>query len=54
MTFNCSENANGDVQVILKMNIAKTAFASEDYGALRKFFELMVEKTQLQLVLKKT
>ena len=54
MTFNCSKNANGDLQVILKMNIAETAFAPEDYGALRQFFELMVEKTQLQLVLKKT
>lgn len=54
MTFSCSKTANGDLQVVLKMNIAKTAFAPEDYGALRQFFELVVEKTQLQLVLKKT
>ncbi len=54
MTFNCSKSTNGDIQVVLKMNIAKTAFAPEDYGALRQFFELVVEKTQLQLVLKKT
>jgi hypothetical protein len=53
LMFNCSKNANGGVQVILKMNIAKTRFSPEEYGALRQFFEIVVEKTQFQLVLKK-
>ncbi len=54
LAFSCSKNANGVLQIILKMNIATTIFSSEDYGALRQFFEIIVEKTQMQLVLKKT
>lgn len=54
MSFNCSKNANGALQLILKMNLAQTEFSPEQYAALRQFFELVVDKTQLQLVLKKT
>jgi len=53
MTFNCSKNATG-IQVILKMNIAKTSFGPEEYSALRQFYEIVAEKTQVQLALKKT
>ena len=53
LSFNCAKNPNGVIQVILRMNIAQTEFGPETYGALRQFFELMVEKTQLQIVLKK-
>ena len=53
LVFSCSENARGVIQVILKMNIDKTTFSPEEYGALRQFYEYMVEKTQFQLVLKK-
>lgn len=54
MSFNCSKNANGAIQLILKMNLSKANFSAEQYGALRQFVELAVEKTQVQLVLKKT
>jgi hypothetical protein len=53
MSFNCSKSPSGGVQIILKMNIAKTEFTPEQYGALRQFFEIVVEKMQAQLVLKK-
>jgi hypothetical protein len=53
MSFSCSENARGVLQVILKMNISKTNFSPEEYGALRQFYEFIVEKTQFQVVLKK-
>jgi hypothetical protein len=52
MSFSCSKNATG-VQVILKMNLAKTTFASQEYGALKQFYEIVAEKTKFQLVLKK-
>ncbi|MBL7781706.1 MAG: hypothetical protein JNM22_10860, partial [Saprospiraceae bacterium] len=53
MSFSCSKNAHGVLQVNLRMNLAQTDFKASEYGALRQFFELVVEKTQTQLVLKK-
>lgn len=52
MSFSCTKNATG-VQVILKMNLAKTTFASQEYGALKQFYEIVAEKTKFQLVLKR-
>lgn len=53
INFSCSKTTEGHIQLILKMNIAKQEFSPEEYGALRQFFELIHEKTELQLVLKK-
>lgn len=53
MSFSCSRNALGVIQINLRMNISKTTFKPVEYGALRQFFELVIEKTQMQLVLKK-
>ena len=53
MSFTCTENGRGAIQVHLRMNITKTKFTPQEYGALRQFFEIAVEKTQYQLVLKK-
>lgn len=51
--FSCATLENHEVQVLLKMNISKLEFPTEEYGILRQFFDLIAEKTQLQLVLKK-
>jgi len=53
ISFICSSSKPEMVQVQFKMNLANTRFEPEDYAALRRFFDLAAEKTQLQLVLKK-
>ena len=53
ISFNCSKTSAQVVQLRLSMNLSKTEFLPEEYAALRKFFDLAAEKTQLQLVLKK-
>ncbi|MCY7328594.1 MAG: hypothetical protein LH618_08605, partial [Saprospiraceae bacterium] len=53
ISFNCSNASPQMVQLQFRMNLSKAEFAAEDYGALRKFFGLIAEKTQLQLVLKR-
>lgn len=54
ISFSCSKSGNRIIQYTLKMNIAQLHFPPEEYLGLRKFFDLAAEKTQLQLVLKKT
>jgi hypothetical protein len=54
INFSCSKSGNNTIQYTLKMNIAQWHFPPEEYLGLRKFFDLAAEKTQLQLVLKKT
>lgn len=53
INFSCSKASAQSVLLQLRMNLAKTEFAPEEYSALRKFFDLAAEKTQLQLVLKR-
>ena len=54
ITFSCtSMEGSNALQVILKISLAQTDFPTEQYGALRQFFELFIEKSNTQLVLKK-
>ncbi|MFN0215076.1 MAG: DUF3857 domain-containing protein [Saprospiraceae bacterium] len=52
--FSCGKISNSQVQVVLKANLAQLKFLPEEYEALRQFFELMADKAQFQLALKKT
>lgn len=52
--FSCGKTSETQIQVVLKMNIAQIEFAPSEYDGLRQFFELMADKVQFQLALKKT
>jgi hypothetical protein len=54
LLFSCSKPSDKMVQVILKMQLNKLNFEPDEYAALRQFFSLIGEKTQTQLVLKKS
>jgi hypothetical protein len=51
--FSCTKTSDQKIQLVFKMNITQLQFLPEQYGGLRQLFEIAVEKTQLQLVLKK-
>jgi hypothetical protein len=51
--FSVGKTNETNIQVVLKMNISKLRFLPSEYDALKQFFELMAEKVQLQLALKK-
>lgn len=51
--FSVGKADENHIQVILKMNISKLEFLPSEYDALKQFFDLMTEKVQLQLALKK-
>lgn len=51
--FSCGKISDTQLQVVLKMNIAQLDFEPEQYDALRQFFELLADKVQFQLALKK-
>jgi len=53
ISFTCTNQSPTVIQLQLRMNLAKTSFAPNEYSGLRQFFDLAAEKTQLQLVLKK-
>ncbi len=54
LAFSITQTGQRQVQLTLKMEISQLDFMPEDYDKLRQFFDLMVEKTQLQLVLQKS
>jgi hypothetical protein len=54
LQFACSKVSEKEVQLVLKASISKLDFGSDEYEALRKYFDFIAEKTQMQLVLKKT
>lgn len=45
---------NGNVQVVEQFSIKESIFTSEDYAALRNFFDLVIEQQQAMLVLRKS
>ncbi len=51
--FSCGKISDTEIQVILKMNLSQLSYMPDEYGALRQFFDLMAEKSQYQLALKK-
>lgn len=51
--FSVGKTDESHIQVVLKMNISKLQFQASEYESLKQFFELMAEKVQLQLALKK-
>jgi len=53
LSFRCGRTPDGKVQLSLKVNLTQLEFTPEEYASLRKFFELIAEKTQTQLVLVK-
>ncbi|MCC7246827.1 MAG: DUF3857 domain-containing protein [Saprospiraceae bacterium] len=54
LIFSVTAVSERRVQLVLKMELSQLDFMPEDYGSLRQFFELMIDKTQTQLVLKKS
>jgi hypothetical protein len=54
LQFQCARQTDQEIQVVIKLQLAKTEFPPEEYPLLREFFELVADKTRLQLVLKKT
>lgn len=54
ISFTCGKNADGGVQVVLRMNLTQLHFEPGEYDGLRKFFQRIAEKTETQLVLRKT
>ena len=52
LSFVCSKVSERRLQFILKMNISQLSFGAEQYSVLRQYFDLVSQKTQLQLVLK--
>lgn len=44
---------SGKVQIVKKIDIKKSVYTPEEYGALKKLFDLMIEKSGEQIVLKK-
>jgi hypothetical protein len=54
LLFSCTRVSDHAVQLVFKMNVTQLQFPKDQYGALRKFFEIATEKTQLQLVMKKS
>lgn len=53
LSFRCGRTPDGKVQLSLKVNLTQLEFSPSEYASLRKFFELIAEKTQTQLVLVK-
>jgi hypothetical protein len=53
LQFSCDGEQNGHFQLNLKATITETLFLKEQYHAVRSFFNLMMEKSAVQLVLKK-
>ena len=53
LSFRCGRTPDGKVQLSLKLNLTQLEFSPAEYASLRKFFELIAEKTQTQLVLVK-
>lgn len=51
--FNSSVLADGKVQIIVKTKINQTYYMPEEYAALRNFFDLIINKQNEQIVLKK-
>lgn len=51
--FTCGKMTESQIQIVLKLTLTQLTFQPEDYLALRQFFELVAEKVQLQLALKK-
>jgi len=45
---------NNTVQIMSKFNISKPVFSQDEYAELKRYFDLIVNKEQEQLILKKT
>jgi hypothetical protein len=54
LLFSVAPVSDRRIQLSLKADISQLDFMPDEYGILRQFFDLMVEKTQTQLVLKKS
>jgi hypothetical protein len=54
LSFACSKMSDGKIEVVFKMNVQQLDYSPEEYPALRQFFELIAEKSKLQLILKKS
>jgi hypothetical protein len=52
--FSVSQTAPNQLQLAYKFNLNQLDFMPDEYDNVRQFFDLMVEKTGTQLVLKKT
>lgn len=53
LQFSCDLSKPGELQLLLKMNLAQTVFEVEAYPSLRAFFDAVAEKANIQLALKK-
>lgn len=51
--FSCGKTSDTQLQIVLKMNINQLEFSPEEYPALRQFFEVVADKVQFQMALKK-
>lgn len=51
--FSCSSSNPEQIQVLLKMQISQTNFQPDEYEGLKKFFDLLNEKINSRIVLKK-
>ncbi|GLR17662.1 DUF3857 domain-containing protein [Portibacter lacus] len=52
--FQLSASVNGNIiQIIKKIDIRKSHYAPSEYGALKRLFDMMIEKSGEQIVLKK-
>lgn len=54
LAFSVTQNAPLQLQLTFKFNLNQLDFMPDEYENVRQFFDLMVEKTETQLVLKKT
>jgi hypothetical protein len=52
--FSCGKTSETQVQIVLKMGLTQLEFLPEEYGVLRQYFELIADKVQFQMALKKT
>lgn len=53
-SFSSSLGVDGKIQVVARTKITQTYYMPEEYGALRNFFDLMINKQNEQIVLKKS
>ncbi len=54
IVFSCNKMSESSLVIILKMTISKCDFPLAEYEVLRKFFDMVNEKANTQIVLKKS